>query len=697
MERVTDLFDPDRVAVVGATDRAGSIGRAVVENLLDGFRGEVVAVNPDREEVLGRPCYPSVSEVPGPVDLVVVVVPARVVVPVVEEVGECGIDNVVVISAGFGETGEEGARRERDLRAVAERYDLTLVGPNSLGIISTPSGLNATFVEGDAQPGSISFLSQSGAFIAAVLDWAVTRHIGFKDVVSLGNEAVLDEVDFVEAWGDDPDTDVVLGYVEDVDDGRRFIETTREVTRETPVVLLKSGRTEAGASAAASHTGSLAGSDRAYEAAFQQAGVVRADTVQELFDYGQVLAGEPDLSNRSVGILTNAGGPGVLAADAVEDTGLSLATFDDATRERLRSVLPRHATARNPLDIIGDAGLDRFEAALEVLLEEGDLGSLLVIACPTALFDFEEFADRLADVAEASETPLVTCLMGGESAARAARRLAERNVPNFFDPARAVQSLGVLAEYQQFRTREPATVERFDVDTDRAAAVLDRATERGRTQLGPEAMELLDAYGIPVPDGQLVESASAAADAAAHIGEEVVMKVVSPDIVHKSDVGGVEVGVAPAEASAVYETLLARARAHDPDAEVLGVYVQELVDVESGVEVIAGAKRDPQFGPLLMFGLGGVFVEILEDISFRVGPLAPAEARAMTEEIRSAPMLRGARGRDPVDIDAVVEVLQRLSQLAADFPRIREFDVNPLVAAPDGALAVDFRVTVDAD
>jgi acetyltransferase len=695
---LTNLFGPDRIAVVGATEREGSLGRALVSNLVRTFEGEVVPVNPGREEVLGRRCYPSVSDVPGAVDLVVVAVPAEAVVGVVEEAATAGVRSVVVISAGFAETDEAGARRERRLVELAREHDLTLVGPNSLGVISTPKGVNATFAQGSALPGTVSFLSQSGALIAAVLAWAATRNIGFRHVVSLGNEAVLDEVDLVDAWGDDPGTDVVLGYVEDVTDGRRFVETARSVSRETPVVVLKAGRTAAGARAAASHTGALAGSDRAYEAAFRQAGVVRVDSVQELFDAGQVFAGAEGrpLANESVGVLTNAGGPGVVAADAVAGTPLSLATFEDDTRAELESALPPTAGVHNPLDIVGDAGLGRFRATLETMLAAEEVGSLVVIACPTALFDFDDLATLLVDRYEAYDTPLVACLMGGEGAAAAARHLADHRVPNFFDPVRAVEALGALAEHERVRERPAGDPTRFDADDDRVRSVLAAADADGRTQLGPEAMGLLEAYGVPTPASEIVGDADAAADAAASLGEGVAMKVVSPDIVHKSDVGGVEVGVDPADAAETYETLVARAREHDSEARLLGVQVQEMVDVEDGVEVITGMSRDPQFGPLLMFGLGGVFVEVMEDVSFRVAPLREDEAREMTEEIRSAPMLRGARGREPVAVDELVETLQRLSQLAVDLPRAREFDVNPLVATPDGVVAVDFRMTLDA-
>ncbi|MFB6219009.1 MAG: acetate--CoA ligase family protein [Halobacteriaceae archaeon] len=686
------LFAPSRVAVVGATEREGSVGRAVMENLA-GFPGEVVPVNPDRETVLGRDCAAAVSEA-GDVDLAVVVVPAPAVVGVVEEAAEAGVENVVVISAGFSEAGSEGARRERELAAVAAEYDLALVGPNCLGVMSTPSGLNATFGPTMAPEGNISFMSQSGAFVTAVLDWAAEEGMGFNDVVSLGNKAVLDETDFLGAWGGDPETDVVLGYLESIEDGRAFVERAREVTAETPVVLAKSGRTEAGATAASSHTGAIAGSDRAYEAGLRQAGVLRVETVQELFDFGRALAGQPLPESESVAVVTNAGGPGVMATDAVGDASLSPASFAEATVERLEAALPDAANVYNPVDVLGDAGVGRFADALDAVLADPNVGAAVVIACPVAVLDWEDLAEVIVERQRASGLPVAACLMGGERAAPAEATLADAGIPTYFDPARAVESLDALAAYRRVRDREYAPPASFDADRERARAVLERAADRGERRLGVEAMELLDAYGIPTPRSEVVESPEAAERAAREVGE-AVLKIVSPDILHKSDIGGVRVGVAPEEAADVYEELVARARSYQPDATLLGVQVQEMVDLDAGTETIVGVTRDPQFGPLVMFGLGGIFVEVLEDTAFRVAPVSEREAREMTSEIDAAPLLRGARGREPVDLDAVVDAVGRLSQLATDFPAVLELDVNPLVATPDGVSAVDLRLTVD--
>ena len=695
MGELSGLFAPQNVAVVGATDREGSVGRALMENL-ESFEGRVVAVNPSRETVLGHECVPDLKTA-MPVDLAVVAVPPEVAVEVVREAGLLGVDDIVVITAGFGETGGKGSARERDLQAAAEESNVSLVGPNSLGVMSTRRGLNATFAPGMSEPGGLSLMSQSGAFVTAVLDWAGEQGIGFRDVVSLGNKAVLDEVDFVREWGDDEGTDVVVGYLESIPRGRAFVDTARETVRETPVVLVKSGRTEAGARAASSHTGAIAGSEAAYEAGLRQAGVLRAKSVEELFDAARALSGLPLPESDGVAVVTNAGGPGVLATDAVGDAGLSLASFTDETRRTLAESLPDTAAVHNPVDVIGDADTDRFRTALETVLDDPGVGAAVVVSAPTATLSYGDLAEAIGEVAEAADPPVVASLMGGARAAAAGEVLAEYDVPNYFDPARAVTGLDALADYAAVRDREYGSPQEFDVDRDRARAILEDVGADGRTRVGVEAMDLLDAYGIETPAGEVVDDPKAAREVAGSIDGEVVMKVVSPDILHKSDIGGVRVGVALADVEDTYEDLVARAYNYQPDATVLGVQVQEMLDLDAATETIVGVNRDPQFGPLVLFGLGGIFVEVLSDTAVRVAPVTEREAREMTAEIEAAPLLRGARGRPPADLDAVVEAVERLSQLAIDLPAVVELDVNPLVAGPDGVRAVDLRLTLDPE
>ncbi|SNZ02740.1 acetyltransferase [Natronoarchaeum philippinense] len=696
MGALSDLFGPERVAVVGATDREGSVGRAILTNLQADFDGGVVPINPNRDAVLGLDCYESLADAP-PVDLAVVVVPPGIVVDAVREAGEEGVDDVVVITAGFSETGSEGAARERELIEVAEEYDMNLVGPNSIGIMSTTSGLNATFGPENALEGSISFMSQSGAFITAVLDWANDQDLGFKDIVSLGNEAVLDETDFIREWGDDPETDVIIGYLEGIDHGREFIDTAREVSEDTPIVLVKSGRTEAGAQAASSHTGTIAGSEQAYEAGLDQAGVLRVNTVEEMFDYAQMLSGQPVPERDDVAVITNAGGPGVMTTDAIGDSRLGLADFSNETLETYGEMLPDEGNIYNPVDVLGDAPAERFREALEISLEDDGVGAAIIVAAPTAVLDFEELADIVADVRDEYDAPIVTALMGGESTEEAAEVLEDSGVPNYFDPARAVRSVGALSEYRDVSRRDHEAPADFDVDRERAREILERAEDRDDNRLGVEAMELLDAYGVPTPEGDVVDSPKAAESVAEGIDGPVVMKIVSPDILHKSDIGGVKVGVETEDVYDAYEDLVTRAHNYQPDASITGVQVQEMADLDAGTETIVGLNRDPQFGPMVLFGLGGIFVEVLEDTTVKIAPISEPEATEMIDDIQAAPLLRGARGRTPADLDAVVETLQRLSQLATDFPAILELDVNPLVAGPDGVQAIDLRLTVDTE
>jgi acetyltransferase len=695
---LSGIFDPRRVAVVGATDRAGSVGRALLENL-SSFEGEVIPVNPNRESVLGMTAYDSIAAVESPdtIDLTIVAVPATAALTVLRSIGEAGIENVVVITAGFGEAGAEGEQRAQELTAIAREYDLNLVGPNCVGVINTRTGLNATFVRGTPREGSMSLVSQSGAFIAAVLGWAEQHDIGFNHVLSLGNEAVIDEIDVIAEWGNDPETDVILAYLEDIDDGRTFVDTARAVTGDTPLVVIKSGRTEAGAAAAASHTGAIAGSDVAYQAAFDEAGVYRATEIKEAFEVGRALASAPVPDGDDIAVVTNGGGPGVLATDAIGDSRLEIAEFGEGVTARLSDVLPDAATVGNPLDIIGDADIERFRRSLDTVLGADEVDGAVVISVPTALFDFRDLAAVIGDCQRTHGKPVVACLMGGADADAAARTLDTYDVPSYFEPARAVSSLEALADYRDSTSREAEPPATFDVDRDRAEGVLDRAAERGVEHLSVEAMALLEAYGIHTPAGEIAESAADAERIAADIGAPVVMKIASPDILHKSDIGGVEVGVPLADVGDTYRAFVERARNHDPDARILGVQVEEQVAVREATETIVGVSHDQQFGHLVMFGLGGIFVQVFEDTAFRLAPVSETEARAMTAEIQAAPMLRGARGREPADIEGIVDTIQRVSQLVTDFPRISELDINPLIVGPDGVCAVDLRVILDGE
>ncbi|MCW7080230.1 MAG: acetate--CoA ligase family protein [Candidatus Methanospirare jalkutatii] len=683
MRELERLFNPRTVAVVGATPKEGKVGNTLLRNLLR-FEGEVFAVNPKYERVLGVRCFPSLREIPADVDLVVVAVPAHAVLGVLEECASLNIQNVVVISAGFKEAGKEGAALEAELVRICRRNGINLVGPNCLGVISTHARLNATFSKIMPPAGNIALLSQSGALILAVLDWAVQQHIGFSKVVSLGNKAVLDESDFLEFLASDAETDVVALYLESVEDGRRFMRIAEEI--EKPVVVLKSGKTGAGARAASSHTGALAGSTEVFNAAMRQCGVATADSLEELFDYASTLSLLRGRLIQNIAIVTNSGGPGVLAADAVETFNLSLANFSRETLKKLRDALPEEANIYNPVDILGDADALRLEKALEIVASDENVDAVLVILTPTAPMDFE----RASDVLLKNSACKVACFIGGESVKDAIARLRQAGIPNFFDPFRAVRAISVAK--CRFRKKKRKEFRRFSVNREVVRRFIEHLREiRFEGVVGVEGFPLLEAYGIPVAPSGVARTSAEAVETARSIGFPVAMKILSPEIVHKSDVGCVKLNLrSEEEVEKAFHEIISRAEKYT--TKIGGVLVQKMFS--GGREVIVGMKRDMQFGPVVMFGLGGIFVEVFKDVSFRIAPISVEDAFEMLAETKSFSILKGARGEEPSDIEAIAEVLMRISQLCTDFPEITEIDINPLKVFECGCVALDFRMVV---
>jgi acetyltransferase len=695
------FFCPESIAVVGASRSEEKIGHAVLKNIVDsGYDGRVYPVNPKADEILGLQAYGSVKEIPGELDLAVIVIPAKLVLDVMEACGERGVRGVIVISAGFGETGQQGTERERRLVEITEAHDMRVIGPNVLGVIDTVCPLNASFAAHMPERGRLGFMSQSGALCVAVLDLAVVEGIGFSRFVSLGNKVDVDETALLRQWQHDPDTGAVLAYIEGLSDGRAFVHAARELSIQKPVVALKSGVTEAGSEAVSSHTGTLSGSERAYRAGFRKAGVIWAETWRDLFDWGLALTYQPRLEGPNVAIVTNAGGPGILTTDAVGQTGLSLARFADDTVRALRDALPEEAAIGNPVDVLGDAGPGRYASALATVLEDPNVDATVVILTPQILTDVVGTAQVIVDGVEGREKPVLTCFMGAETVNEGADLLNRNEVPNYGSPERAVRALSALWRYRQHQERAAKLLKteprRFDVDEQKVRQVLDDACEPDSavTLVEVEARDVVGAYGIPLPEAHLARTSDEAIELAEKVGFPVVLKIASPDILHKSDVGGIEVGLSSAdEVRQAYDRILSRGRQHVADAEIWGILVQEMVD--SGKEIIVGMNRDPQFGPLMMFGLGGIYVEVLEDVTFRLAPVTESEAREMVEEIQASPLLRGARGEKAVDLDVVVEIIQRASQLAMDFPEITALDLNPVVAQPEGAVAIDARISIE--
>jgi acetyltransferase len=696
------LFSPRAVAVVGATRTPGTVPNDLFRNLIDSdYQGIAYPVSPGAESIRGVRTHRYVVDIEGEVDLAVIVFPSSVAHLALEQCGEKGVKSCIIISAGFREVGGAGVEREERIREIATRHGIRVVGPNCLGAINTDPAvrLNASFARKMPDAGSIAFLSQSGALCTAVLDYARGRHIGFSKFISFGNKADIDEVDLIRYLARDEATSVILMYLEEIRDGRRLLEAAREVIRESgkPILAIKSGRTEAGASAAASHTGSLAGRDEVADAIFRQAGILRCGTIVEMFNRAIALADQPRPGGDGIAIITNAGGPGVMAADAVTDEGLALASFSDTTAAALRKALPKTANTKNPVDVIGDARSDRYRAALDATLADPAVRAALVILTPQSMTDIDAIADEVvrARTESADGKPVYASFMGEADVGPGVNALRHAGVPHYGLPEEMADACAAARRVARILERDDAPPPPVtDADPDRARAILTEAAAAGRTHLPePEAAEVLRAYGLPVLPSRVATSADGAAASAGELGFPVAMKIVSPDIIHKSDAGGVILNVTDAGAArAAYERIVSQAREHTPDAEIRGVTVQPMA--EEGTEIILGATRDAVFGPVLLLGLGGTFVEIFRDVAFRAAPLLARDADEMLAELRGRPLLEGARGRPPADVAALRDCLRRLSALAADCPEVKELDMNPVIVYPEGrgAVVADARI-----
>ena len=689
------FFQPESVAVIGASSNPEKLGYQVVANIKDcGYRGRIYPINLRTEEILGLRAYPSVLGVPGPIDLAVIIVPQRFVAAMLEECGKKRIPAVVIITAGFRESGREGVAEEQKLLGIAERYGIRVVGPNCLGVIDTSTPLNASFAAGAPPAGPAAFMSQSGALGTAVLDMAMAGRIGFSKFISLGNKADVNEIDLLEALVEDPQTRVILIYAEGLPNGQEFIRVARRVTRRKPVVAIKSGVTRSGSRAVSSHTGSLAGSEAAYEAAFRQAGVIRAPTMEAVFDYAQAFAYQPLLRGDRIGIVTNAGGPGILATDALERAGLKIGHLDTRTVEGLREFLPHAASTVNPVDVLGDAQADRYERALKLVLADQGVDGAIVIVTPQAVTEIQETGRVVGQIASATDKPVLGCFMGEDRIESGIEALRRHEVPNYAFPERAAGAFAAMNAYRVERQRPDFEIERFDADTDSVRELFRRVRAEGRISIGDaEAWTVLTAYGLSVPQSRMARTPDEAVELAAEIGYPVVLKIASPDILHKTDVGGVRVNLqSAADVRDAFDLMVYRAGRYVPEAHVWGCQVQEMV--AGGREILVGMSSDPQFGPLVAFGMGGIYVEVLKDVAFRVAPFSRTEAEEMVREIRTFPLLEGVRGEAPADMVAIVDTLMRIGQLVTDFPEIVELDINPLMVFEKGggAMAIDMRL-----
>lgn len=682
------LLYPNAVAVIGASRSPGKVGYAILSNLVaSGYAGKIIPVNPKIDEILGLPCYKDVREAKIKVDLCIVVVPPAAVMAALESAAAAGAQAVTVITAGFKEVGAEGAAREKEIAAYCRKQRMRLLGPNCLGLINTANKMNASFAAQMPKPGAISVLSQSGALCTAILDWSEGRGVGLAKLLSIGNKADLCETDLLQALAKDEQTKVIAAYLESISSGPDFIRIAEEVSRQKPLVILKAGTTAAGGKAASSHTGSLAGADIAYGAAFKRAGVVRSEDFESLFDFATALAMQPLPKGNRVAVITNAGGPGIMAADAVENLGMKLDSPTPEIAADIMSNLPSAASVGNPIDVLGDAGPEKYAMALEKILADPKIDAVVVILTPQAMSDPDATADAIINAAK-GEKPVLACFMGGSQVMSARAKFVAANVPDYPSPERAVAALKAMVDYAAWLNRPPRIVARFPVNRHRVERVLARQARAGRPEVGEvEAKEILRAYDFNVLPGQLARSSEEAIAVAERVGYPVVMKIVSPDILHKSDFGGVKLNLSkPSEVRDAYDLMMLRISRKAPNAFLRGVLVEKMG--KPGREVILGMHRDPQFGPMLMFGLGGIFVEVMKDVSFYLAPLTHSEALQMLENTRSYALLRGARGEAGVDLNVIAAALQRISQLVTDFPQIEEMDINPFIVGEVGTQPV---------
>lgn len=692
------LFSPESVAVVGASRTPGKVGHDILANLLEGgYAGTIIPINQAGGTLFDRKVYTSLDEYRGQVDQVIIAVPGQYVLEVARQAVARKAGAIIVISSGFRETGKEGGKLQDELAAVCRAGNARLLGPNCLGLINTATKLNSSFAGGMPPAGSIAVFSQSGALCTAMLDYAENRHIGLSKLISIGNKADITEVDMLNALGRDPETRVIVGYLEDISAGDEFIKAAEDASNNKPVIILKSGTTAAGQRAAASHTGVLSGVDTAYGAAFKRSGICRADTFDALFDYAIAFNMQPLPRGDRILIITNAGGPGTMAADAVEKAGMQVAVLERNVSTSLRSSLPSSASVANPIDVLGDAGPDRYVAALKAAQQDDSVDAIIVLLTPQAMTRPRETAQAIIENLDHSK-PVLVSFMGGRDVMPGRRELAAGGLPHYESPERAVAVIKAMYQYSVWKQRPPRIVTRFPVNRRRVERIITRRQRAGRLQLGEvRAKNILKAYGFNILEGQLAISATEAAEIARFIGFPVAMKVVSPDIVHKTDLGGVRLEIATGqEVEDAFDLMMLRISKLAPNAVIEGVYVEKMAD--PGMEVIVGMTRDPQFGPMLMFGLGGIFVEVLKDVTFYLAPITEDEAVQMLKSTKSYAMLEGKRGQKEVDITAIAVALQRISQLSTDFPQITELDINPMIVGDPGAepIVADARMTLSS-
>jgi len=696
---IKNFFDARSVAVVGASSSPDKLSNAILRNLIQsGYQGNIYPINPKASEIENYKAYPSVSSLPEAVDLAVLVIPASKVLEVAKECGEKGVKNIITITAGFKEVGKEGLEAEKKLAALCGKYGMRMLGPNCAGMMDTHVPINTSFAKAFPKKGDIAFFSQSGAMLVAILDWSFKVGLGFSKVVSLGNKTNLTEIDFIQEAADDPYTKVILCYIEDVADGPKFLDVVGQATRKKPVIIYKSGASQAGAQAASSHTGALAGSDLAYDIAFQQCGVIRARSITELFELAITFANSPVPQGPKVAVVTNSGGPGIITTDNIELRGLTMSRFTKETLDILRAGLPPEAGIYNPVDVLGDALADRYSFALETVCKDPNVDSVVVIICPTATNNPTEVARVVAEMkGKFPEKAFYGAFFGGPAMDEGQEILNNEGIPCFTFPEPVISSIGQMVSYNDYKTSQVSERQERPGNIDKKAVkavFYDVLKDNRLVLLGSETTEVARAYGIPAAPIALATTPQEAVDEAEKMGYPVVLKVASPKILHKTDVGGVKVGLATAEeVYSGFQEIVENSHHYMPQAEIYGVEVQKMMP--KGTELIIGMTRDVQFGPMIAVGLGGIYVNLIKDVSFRLARgLTRREIEKMIMETKAYTLIRGYRGDKPKDMGALIDAVERVANLVMDFPEITEIDVNPVFAYEEGLSALDIKITI---
>jgi len=693
------FLSPKSIAVIGASDKQGSVGRAITSNIMNGYKGIVYPISPTRETVFDQKAYKSVLDVPDPIDLAVVITKNTIVPVVLEECGKKKIKGAIVITAGFKEVDEEGKKLEQKLKDIATKYGVKVIGPNCLGVMNLEpqTMMNSTFLKITPKSGKIALVSQSGAICAALVEDASAQGIGFSAVVSMGNKADMTEIDVLKMLADHEQTKVIVMYLEDMGDGQEFLKVCKQITKNNkkPILVLKSGRSPEGAKAAMSHTGALMGSDEIYDAVIKQSGAIRVDTMEELFDYATAFSKQPLPTEGDLVIVSNAGGPAIISTDSCSKLGIKMAKIEEI-RPKIDAVIPPWGSSRNPVDIVGDADFNRFENVLNEVLAHKNVGSVISMCTPSATLDYDKLAEVIVKMSKKYKKTMLASLMGLDEGITNREILANGDVPYYTYAEGSIRALKAMLRFADWIKTPEGNIAKFDVDKEKASKVFDKVKDEGRTNLlEEEGLEILSAYGFPLPKSILAKTEDEAVEAANKIGYPTVMKITSPQIVHKSDAGGVKVNLSSdKEVRDAFKVIVDNAKKYDSKAEIKGVLIVEMV--KGGKEMIIGSKLEPGFGPVVMLGMGGIYVEILKDVTFRLAPFTDQEADDMISSIKTKKLLEGVRGEKPSDVEKLSECIQRLSQLVTDFREIKELDMNPVLVMEkgEGCKILDVRIGI---